>query len=172
MPTTTTQQKNKPAFVPKNPTASQVYTTLSNAHLETSHWGKRILAAANRGWFTNQDSADAGDWTVCACGKASPLVPRVEEFDADDGISPGCPLDDRLASLGSGFSAYVESREMYDSYSYGGFDASDANKDIVRAANTLVAIEVRAGKVIWKEVNRMTKALAAEGYTVLPPSNE
>jgi len=57
---------------------------LSNANLEETHWGKRILTAElNSNKFTEKDRLDASGWTTCACGRAAHAV-ELSESALDD----------------------------------------------------------------------------------------
>jgi len=89
---------------------------LVDAGLENSHWGHRIITAEETNGFTSSDNDDSDSWVTCACGKATPNIPR-------DG---NIPLDTKLQHLGNYFS-----NDVY----YNNFK---------EAATTLVAIEERA----------------------------
>ena len=43
--------------------------------LDTTYWGKRIIAAENRGRFTDEDGYEAGDFVTCACGRLTVDIP-------------------------------------------------------------------------------------------------
>lgn len=94
---------------------------LTEAGLQDSHWGRRIIAAEERGKFNSEDRNDSLKWTDCACGHQDPRIPR---------DCMGVPLDDGLSSLGASFHVRVESNR---------FDY---------AAYILIAIEKRAGEVL------------------------
>lgn len=89
--------------------------------LDQSFWGKRIIAAQCRGGFLGGDVLSAGNWTTCACGQQDPRIPR-------DRV--GEPLDTQLAGNGLIFNHQV------------------ANGHYSDAAETLVAIEKRAGHIL------------------------
>ena len=98
---------------------------LTEASLQDSYWGRRILTAEARGFFNPSDGALSDDWTTCACGQTdlrlSPL-PSV------------APRDPDLRALGSLFGEVVQ---------YGWSTFSEA-------AICLVNIEVRAAQLISK----------------------
>jgi hypothetical protein len=99
---------------------------LVEAGLDNSHWGKRIIIAGDRGWFTDDENEMAGSWVTCACGKL------------DDGIDRqrcGEPADDRLGRLGFRFNEYVD----HDYY--------------LAAAQCLIDIEHRAIEVLNEQQN-------------------
>lgn len=96
--------------------------TILGPRLAKTHWGKRILAAAKRGGFTEGDGQDSMDWTTCACGKQDPRILRT---------SWGHPADGRLALLGTDFAGRVCDLD-----------------DPAAAARTLVAIEKRAAEIL------------------------
>ena len=81
--------------------AIKVTSILTEAGLHDSVWGKRIIVAATPNatntcfeGFTYEDDTESGEWVTCACGRATPSIPR----DRDDR-----PLDSRLVSLGNLF---------------------------------------------------------------------
>lgn len=70
------------------------------ADILTTHWGRRIVAAMERGGrFTCRDKEDANGWTTCACGKQDARIPRDHEY--------GDPLDYGLVRLGVSFARSV-----------------------------------------------------------------
>lgn len=94
---------------------------LTEHNLHNTVWGRIIIAAEERSYFTDEDSDKAGDWTTCACGEQDPLIPRCHN---------GCPLDEDLRDLGCYFLDYIN---------------DDA---FLAAVKTLIAIEKRAGEVM------------------------
>ena len=101
-------------------TAKQI---LTKAKLNRTYWGRKVIAAENRGGFSDSDSWLAGVWTTCACGKQDRRIPR-DDVDA--------PIDRKLASAGRSFDCHV------------------SLNNTVAAARTLVAIEKRAAIVLKK----------------------
>ncbi len=93
---------------------------LTEAGLNNSFWGGRIIRAEERGRFTKNDRVKAGDWTTCACGRL------------DDGISryADWPMDVELRYLGIDFTFLVR------------------NDLTTEAADTLIDIEKRAAAVL------------------------
>ena len=99
---------------------------LRKAKLDSTHWGKRVVAAEKRGRFRRRQIHDACSWVTCACGKL-------------DGIRRGClgiPLDLVLRSLGHIFT-----------------DSVAANR-FAKAAEALIAIEKRAAQLTRKKRGR------------------
>lgn len=96
---------------------------LTQANLQHSHWGERIIAAEDRGYFSAEDVDKAMDWITCACGMSDPRIPKDE---------CGAPEDILLDKYGNYFSGWVE-------------DGHFAN-----AATYLVLIEKRAAELVAK----------------------
>ena len=72
-------------------------------NLDKTYWGKKIIAAEKRGWFTNFNSSEAGNWVTCACGR---LDKRLHDYW-------GVPEDEQLRVLGYEFSAHINSDNFY-----------------------------------------------------------
>ena len=89
---------------------------LTDANLNNSYWGKRIISAEKRGYFIKNDRDASRVWVTCACGKLEGIERDIE----------GVPVDDKLRKLGLTFSVLI-----YDD-------------NFVTAAITLVDIEKRA----------------------------
>jgi len=104
-----------------SPTAFDI---LFNAGIADSHWGVRIIAAEDKGYFAESDVHDSKSWVTCACGKNSRLIETAGDITGDD--DDKCPLDPVIVKLGMDFPSEV------------------GNDDFVNAARTLVAIENRA----------------------------
>ena len=98
-------------------TAKQI---LTKAGLQSTFWGRRIIAAEKRGSFTESDRSRSAKWVTCACGKLAPGIPRY--YDS--------PRDTVLAKLGIEFCLLSE--------------FADAQKQ----ARLLVRIERRAAQVL------------------------
>lgn len=100
---------------------------LMKSKLDKTHWGKRIIEAEKRGYFSHDDIRSARNWTTCACGTL------------EDGIrrnNIGRPIDDSLTHYGGMFTSYV------------------ASNDFLLAADALNEIESRAIEVlIAQELN-------------------
>ena len=107
--------------------SGQVKELLTENGLHDSVWGHRILKACRIGEFAYKDIRAADRWTTCACGRASPNIPRDRKS--------GRPEDYPLRHLGHKFSAYVMAHE------------------ITLATKTLIQIEERAIEVA-KEFKR------------------
>ncbi len=102
-------------------TAKELLTT---AGLQDTHWGERIIAAEDAGRTvpTQEELRDSAEWMTCACGMQDPRIPRDKE---------GRPNDTELRELGGQFyGCWFEPTEF------------------VKAAQTLIAIEKRAGEVL------------------------
>ena len=67
---------------------------LTEAGLQNTFWGRRIIAAEKRGRFSLDDIQKSEDWATCACGKTADAIPRGNH---------GGPLDGVLAGLGRSF---------------------------------------------------------------------
>jgi len=104
---------------------SKTKRILTDAGLEDTYWGKAIIQAQEDGAFTPELSEESGNWTTCACGKQSDMIPR-----QPDG---GAPVDSILLKLGVLFCDFV------------------GDNAFTRSAETLVKIEERATEVL-KEV--------------------
>jgi hypothetical protein len=104
----------------------EVTNILTEANLQTSYWGKKIIAAAKRGHFTESNKEQALDWVTCACGKLDDAIPRYRQ----DWSRYGEPLDERLAFLGTAFSEAIDWGDHQD------------------AAHCLIDIEERAIEVL------------------------
>jgi len=112
---------------------SEVTKILTEAGLQNSVWGQRILTAIKGTWdadkarivrgFTLQDYMDAGSWVTCACGKTTTDIPRGDE------VNMHIPHDETLVSLGNSFATEVEENKF------------------LLATKTLVEIEERALEV-------------------------
>ena len=93
------------------------------ASLDETIWGKRIIRAEKRGYFTTSDNGEARNWNTCACGKQDKRL-----------LSYGKPKDFWLYHWGCVFSDQV------------GTDHP------LGAAKTLIKIEKRAAKILaWME---------------------
>tara|TARA_B110000240_G_C13491269_1_gene449683 strand:+ start:1580 stop:1942 length:363 start_codon:yes stop_codon:yes gene_type:complete len=92
---------------------------LTVAGLESTMWGRRIVAAAKRGDWNDYDLSMAGRWTSCACGQMDPWIE----------IANGCPADSELWMLGCKFGKLrtTEQGDMFE-----------------RAACLLIAIHTRS----------------------------
>ena len=86
--------------------------------LGTTYWGKKIIAAENRGRFTDFNLEQAGDFVTCACGRVTVDIPRGGDYHV--------PLDSELERLGMQF------------------DLDVTYNNFLEAARTLAAIEARA----------------------------
>ncbi len=104
-------------------TIGQAEDVLNMAGLDTTYWGKKIIAAEKRGRFTKSNSNEASDWVTCACGKVTSDIPR--NLDENSPVYK-TPIDYRLQERGFDFYNTVEDNEF------------------LAAAQTLVAIENRA----------------------------
>ena len=104
---------------------------LTDAGIELSHWGLRIQLAEERGYFTQQDRRDAGEWPTCACGKQDPRIPR---------FSNQRPRDYGLESLGLSFYNRVR------------------DHDAVGAADVLVEIEERSREILHNVIRNEESA--------------
>lgn len=93
---------------------------LEKAKLHKTVWGKRIIAAEERGYFTDEDKRLARSWVTCACGKVTHDIPR---------NWGNRPIDDQLVQYGCVFEKNIIRHQAKD------------------AANTLIKIEKRAIKV-------------------------
>lgn len=71
---------------------------LTEAGLENTFWGQRIIEAESSEGFTNGDKAAAKSWITCACGKLDDHIPRDPE---------GVPRDRWLAHMGVTFNTFV-----------------------------------------------------------------
>jgi hypothetical protein len=76
---------------------------LTAAGFDQTHWGKIIVAAENRGSFTDSNNDKAATWVTCACGRITQDIPRNRRSR---------PLDAELIRLGNKFSFEVESNEF------------------------------------------------------------
>ena len=94
---------------------------LTKEGFHNSFWGKIIIRAEKRGYFTELDVDKSGDWFSGACGRLDDHVER--KFNGE-------PCDHDLFDLGDDFhrSVYVN--------------------DIDDAAETLIAIEKRSIKLL------------------------
>lgn len=102
--------------------------------LENTFWGKKIIAAENRGRFTESNQFAGSRWTTCACGKLDDGIPR-EDGGGDD----WAPEDDDLYRLGLLFSTYVDMDEDFQKWWFsGGSEEWARNIEI----NTLDAIQI------------------------------
>ena len=99
-----------------NMISARVKEILLEANLAHTHWGKRIIKAAEQQGFTFGDCHDAESWQTCACGKQDPRLH----------CNDGQPKDYILMELGCEFNVKVE------------------NDLFVQAAECLVKIENRA----------------------------
>jgi len=86
------------------------------------NWHTRIAEARDRGWFTQEDEEDSGNWPDCACGEQDERIER-------DSI--GIPGDLDLKHLGELFQTAI-------------LDAGDADW----AEAVLEKIEARAAMLI------------------------
>lgn len=143
------------------PTATEI---LTQAGLQKTVWGKRILAAEKRGKFTPEESALAKNWQTCACGEQDPRIPRQTEESPGSIRWDMCPVDDRLSKLGSQFDQNVRHGQY-------------APEGIPQAAKTLVRIESRSAGILLQEQKKALKALREQaktwGFVVsMPPVRE
>ena len=65
---------------------------LKKANLQDTYWGKKIIAAEKRGYFTQSNKNQSEEWVTCACGRLTHDIPRTARFRA--------PMDIILADLG------------------------------------------------------------------------
>lgn len=72
--------------------------TLREAGLLRTTWGGVIVKAEARGWFTKHQQSLAGNWTTCACGELSVLIPTDDQ---------GTPVDLDLRRAGQAFASMV-----------------------------------------------------------------
>ena len=79
---------------------TEVRKALRKAHLHESYWGKKILAAEKRCWFTDNNKKQASVWTTCACGHIDSRIPRSSPLNHCDASSP---LDSELKYAGLRF---------------------------------------------------------------------
>jgi len=91
---------------------------VSNAHLQDTEWGKRIIEADKLGGFSHDDELDSSEWLTCACGKS------LTDIQIDD--ESCAPVDSELQARG--LRLWHRVRE----------------DDVPGAAKTLVEIEERA----------------------------
>jgi len=105
-------------------TAKQI---LTDAGLQDSHWGKRIIKAEERGYFYVIDTREAQKWQTCACGKQDPRIPR---RDSKYEGRVGAPVDAELLDLGLDFFGAVDSQLF------------------MQSAEVLVEIEKRASEIL------------------------
>ena len=101
--------------------------TLTEAKLNKTHWGKRIIRAEKRGDFFKYERTDAFEWTTCACGFQDERIPRYKDGERGNDYEP---KDAQLSRLGGNF--YVAVLE---------------NKFLL-AAKRLIRIEIRAAKIL------------------------
>ena len=104
-----------------------VETILNEACLDETYWGKKIIAAEKRGYFTTSNYDQSAGWQTCACGRQDSRIERWHN---------GRPMDALLQQLGENFQVEVEA----DSYH--------------QAARTLIEIEQRAVEVIADQVSK------------------
>lgn len=94
----------------------------SGSSLCNTHWGKRIIAAAQRAdggnvdeIFTNRDKKDAACWPTCACGKMYNRKKFLrEESVPDDDARYLCPLSRGLTIPGALFAVAVDKDEVIE----------------------------------------------------------
>ena len=86
--------------------------------LDTTYWGRKIIAAEKRGDFTGFNVQQAGDFVTCACGRVTTDIPRCRDY--------GGPLDSKIVRLGMQF------------------DLDVTYNNFLEAAQTLTDIEARA----------------------------
>lgn len=98
----------------------RVRTYLEKHNLDKTYWGKKIIAAADRGQFTHANKEASGNWVTCACGQVSVDIPRCGGM---------MPKDLHLSGLGVQFDCAVLDNKPYE------------------AAEALVRIEERAALV-------------------------
>jgi hypothetical protein len=55
---------------------TEAKTYLEEVNLNTTYWGKIIIAAESRGFFTLKDAVEASSWVTCACGRVTEDIPR------------------------------------------------------------------------------------------------
>jgi len=77
------------------PTALEI---LSNANLENSFWGKKVIAAEKRGHFTDSNFQNANSWVTGACGKDETAVTYFPEL-----LDNLPPRDRKVRKLGEEF---------------------------------------------------------------------
>lgn len=100
---------------------------LTDAGLNDTHWGQRIINAERRGHFNAHDVSDSACWVTCACGKLDLWVQKCEKTFA--------PSDPKLYRLGALF--YLDVRDHH----------------FVKAAETLVAINSRTTELYKEMIN-------------------
>ncbi len=67
-------------------------------------WRERIVAARERGRFTDKDCTDSLSWCLCAVGEHHAAHPTIVRYTRG---SRARPKDDRLADWGSRFSEAI-----------------------------------------------------------------
>lgn len=78
---------------------------LTECGLQDSHWGKRIIKAEEREYFTDEDKRDSMDWFSCACGKLDKRIGR---------NTSGIPVDDTLYDLSRCFNLYCYEDDIFE----------------------------------------------------------
>jgi hypothetical protein len=102
---------------------------LESCAFDKTYWGKKIIAAEQRGYFYDIEGMMSNNWVTCACGKVSTNVPRHAEGTR--------PQDKSLFLLGCKFGDWVR------------------QNDFLSAAKVLVRIENRAVVVARAHLNGM-----------------
>jgi len=122
---------------------------LTEEVLDKSYWGKKIIAAENRGGFTHSNVDQSSDWVTCACGKNDLIksMPDQRARHSDDS-----PNDSELRQLGTDFYHNVQNGSM----DYG-YNEPERQGYIIRAAQTLVDIEDRANELMIEEIARRSE---------------
>ena len=112
---------------------TEVFKALRKAHLHESYWGKKILAAENRGWFTGSNKKQARSWITCACGRLDSRIPRNQFLYH---YNAGAPSDDQLRDTGRRFYHHILENNFMD------------------AADCLIEIEARARDMMVENPGR------------------
>jgi len=128
---------------------------LTEAVLDKSYWGRKIIAAENRGGFTYSNVDQSENWVTCACGK-NDLIKSMPDQRARHSDDP--PNDSELRQLGTDFYHNVQN----GSIDYG-YNEEERQDYIIRAAQTLVDIEDRANELVLKENARKSKQEKQKG---------
>lgn len=109
---------------------AQEYLTAKN--LDTTYWGKKIIAAEARGNFTESNINQSAEWVTCACGRLTGDIPRAADTRFQ---SYNMPLDRVLKDLGFEFYNAVEDNEFL--YAAELLDKIETRARIVAKQNTL-----------------------------------
>ena len=115
-------------------TATEIVT---NANLQNSYWGEKIIAAEKRGHFTLKDKRESSSWVTCACGKTSYIQEKEKPVGHWDS-----PNDDLLFKYGEDFGTHVALASIDERYNK--TNQPYMASAMILAAKTLVKIEERA----------------------------